>query len=131
MRYLFDSSIVVEFLRRQPERLVARFNRLPDDDVVISAIVLSELLFGIKHSAKPIENKKLLDVFLEGFVVLNYDEDAAEHYAEIRQYLESIGKPIGPMDTLIAAHARSLGVVLVTNNLREFDRVPQLLVESW
>jgi tRNA(fMet)-specific endonuclease VapC len=127
MRYLLDSSVIMEFLRWEPDRLVGRFNALPDDDVVISTIVLSELLFGIEHSTKPEENR----LRLEGFVVMAYDGDAAEHYSKIRQHLEQQGKTIGPMDTLIAAHARSLGVALVTNNLREFERVPDLIVEAW
>jgi tRNA(fMet)-specific endonuclease VapC len=131
MRYLLDSNIIIEFVRHEPSRLLQRFDELPDDDAVVSTVVLSELLFGIKLSAKPEVNRGALDTLLKRLLVLSYDADAAEHYADIRFHLEKHGTPIGPMDTLIAAHARSLGVTLVTNNLREFQRVSDLRVESW
>jgi tRNA(fMet)-specific endonuclease VapC len=131
MTYLLDSNVIIEFLRYEPSRLTQRFDQLPDDDAVVSTAVLSELLFGIKRSAKPEVNRHALEAILKRLLVLSYDAEAAEHYAEIRFHLEKQGTPIGPMDTLIVAHARSLGLTLVTNNRREFERVPGLIVEAW
>jgi tRNA(fMet)-specific endonuclease VapC len=99
--------------------------------VLISSIVESELRYGIAKSRDKAANSALLDRFFLDFSLVAYDSAAARTYGEIRAALESKGKAIGPLDTLIAAHALSSKATLVTNNLREFSRVPELVCENW
>mgnify|MGYP001055617365 CR=1 FL=1 len=99
--------------------------------VCISSITLAELEYGMKHSSNPIKNEQALLRFLVPLSILPFGAAAASKYGEIRAYLQSGGTPIGPLDMLIAAHARSEGMTLVTNNVREFERVPDLEVENW
>jgi tRNA(fMet)-specific endonuclease VapC len=99
--------------------------------LAMSSIVLGELLFGIEKSEWRGHNRKALDLLLRQFDIFDFDADAAQHYAEIRAHLEKAGTPCGANDMLIGAHARALGMTLVTNNRREFGRMPGLTVESW
>ena len=100
-------------------------------EVGVSIITVAELHFGAAKSLDPQRNRAALDQFLLPIDILEFDSMAALHYGEIRQRLEKAGTPIGPLDTLIAAHARSVNVTLVTNNLSEFRRVTGLKVEDW
>lgn len=99
--------------------------------VCISSITLAELEYGMKHSSNPIKNEQALLRFLVPLSILPFGAAAASKYGEIRTYLQHSGTPIGPLDMLIAAHARSEDMILVTNNVREFERVPDLEVENW
>ncbi len=100
-------------------------------DVAISSVTLSELEYGVAKSGRPEQNRDALNDFLVPLEIIPFDAHAAFHYGEIRTFLEKEGMVIGPMDMLIASHARSLAVTLVTNNTEEFERVPGLRVENW
>jgi tRNA(fMet)-specific endonuclease VapC len=100
-------------------------------EIAISAVTLAELRYGADKSQDPAANHAALDAFLIPLTILHFDTGAASHYGKIRTDLECRGLPIGPLDTMIAAHARSVGVTPVTNNLSEFSRVPGLPIEDW
>lgn len=129
--YLLDTYTCIYLIRRQPPHALARLQALEISSVGISSITLSELEYGVAGSAKPQQNKLALAQFLAPLEVLPYDDLAAARYGPTRAFLESRGTPIGPLDTLMAAHALSLGCVLVTNNEREFSRLPDLVIENW
>ena len=101
------------------------------DDLCISSITLAELEFGACKSNNPLKNRAALTIFLADIKILPFDDKAATEYGDIRATLEMHGTPIGANDLLIAAHARSLQLILVTNNLKEFERVDGLKVENW
>ena len=102
-----------------------------DSGGCISSITLAELEYGMKHSSNPAKNEQALLRFLVPFSVLPFGPAAASEYGEIRAYLQGQGTPIGPLDMLIAGHARAESMILVTNNVREFERVPGLKLENW
>jgi tRNA(fMet)-specific endonuclease VapC len=130
MIYLLDTNICIKVIRKQSAFATARLqNRLRD--VAISSITYSELAFGAAKSTDPQLNLLLLNNFCSPLSILPYDDAAGATYGPVRAYLESVGSPIGPLDTLIAAHALALGLILVTDNQREFRRVPGLTVENW
>lgn len=129
-RFLLDTNIVIFALRdRTPtlrERLTEHFGRM-----AVSAITVAELQYGIERSSDPARNRRAADEFLSLVEVQPLSVPAAEHSGEIRAALAAVGRPIGAYDVLIAGHARAAGLTVVTNNVREFDRVPGLLVEDW
>ena len=131
MKYLLDTNICIYALKRRPPEVLSRLQDLKPADVGLSAVTAAELRFGASKSATPVRNHRVLDVFLSGINVIAFESEAASAYGKIRTHLERCGRPIGPMDTLIAAHALSLGAILVSNNIREFERVPRLRCESW
>src|SRR5579883_1487377 len=126
LTHLLDTNICVAIIWRRAPHVLARLQRMTPGSVGASSITVSELEFGASKSLQPVQNRQALEQFLLPLEILNYDAVAASHYGEIRSHLEKAGTPIGPLDTLIAAHARSLNVTLVTNNLVEFRRVPSL-----
>ncbi|WP_342745175.1 type II toxin-antitoxin system tRNA(fMet)-specific endonuclease VapC [Thioalkalivibrio denitrificans] len=130
MRYMLDTNICIHTLRHRPPRVRDAFNR-HSEHLAVSSVVLSELLYGAEKSSRPDHNLKMVEHFAARLDVLPYDDRAASHYGQIRAVLERQGMVIGPYDLMIAAHARSLGLTLVTNNEREFRRVDGLLVENW
>ena len=129
--YLLDTNTCIYIIKRQPTRALSKLQSLEVSDVGVSSITLSELEYGNSKSSKPEQNKLALAQFLAPLELLPYDDVAAAKYGPIRAHLESQGTPIGPLDTLIAAHALAIGCVLVTNNEREFSRIPDLQVENW
>ena len=131
MRYMLDTNIVVYARNARPEAVLERFRRYRPEDLCVSAITLAELEYGAARSSRPEQNRLALMVFLSNIAVLPFDADAAREYGTIRRALESAGSPIGANDCLIASHARSRGLTLVTNNTREFERVPGLRIENW
>ncbi len=131
MRYLLDTNICVYLIRKHPPVLLQRLSKRPIWDLAVSSITVAELQFGVRKSSLPARNQRALDEFLVPLVILDFDYDAAISYGHIRAYLEARGTPIGPLDTLIAAHTLSQELTLVTNNTREFSRVPGLTVEDW
>ncbi|MBL7222742.1 MAG: type II toxin-antitoxin system VapC family toxin [Candidatus Brocadiae bacterium] len=131
MRFLLDTNICIYIIKRQPPRVLQRLCECDITDVGISSITLSELEFGVEKSTRPAQNRLALAQFVAPLEILPYGDRAAAAYGRIRAALESKGKPIGALDTLIAAHALALGATLVTNNTREFRRVPDLPVENW
>lgn len=130
LRHLLDTNVCIRVLRDRPASLLPRFNR-EADGLCISTIVLNELLYGAAKSARPDENRVAVESFAARLEVLPFDVDAAAHAADIRAALESAGRTIGGYDTLIAGHARSRGLIVVTANVREFARVKGLRVENW
>ena len=136
MNYLFDTDTCIYLMTdREPlkrERIVARMEALkPAEIVYLSSITVMELSYGANKGRWRKANTEVLDHFVLDFVIAAFDESAARVGGVLRAALEQKGKPIGPMDTLIAAHALHLGVTLVTNNVREFSRVPGLQVVNW
>jgi tRNA(fMet)-specific endonuclease VapC len=127
---MLDTNLCVRLLRDRPQGLRGRFNS-EADGLCISTIVLTELLHGAEKSAAPIKNRREVVHLAERLDVLTFDEAAAAHSANIRVTLERRGVPIGGYDLLIAGHARSRGLTLITGNLREFRRVDGLLAEDW
>ena len=131
MIYMLDTNICIYTIKKSTPRVFEKLRKLTPDSVGISAITEAELRFGMSNSSKPEHNHRILDEFLGPFEIIPFDSAAAAHYGEIRTHLRRNGTPIGNMDLLIAAHARSLSVVLVTNNLKEFERVPDLKLDNW
>jgi tRNA(fMet)-specific endonuclease VapC len=130
LRYMLDTNLCIRVLRDRPQGLRERFNA-EADALCISTVVLSELLHGAGKSARPVENRREVERFAARLDVLPFDADAAAHAAEIRVALERRGRMIGAYDLLIAGHARSRGLVVVTANLGEFSRVEGLRCEDW
>lgn len=130
VRYLLDTNIVIFALRRRSpalrDNLAAHMGRS-----AVSAITVAELEYGIEHSHDPARNRQATAEFLALLSVLPFGSAASEHSGALRAHLATSGTPIGAYDVLIAGHARSAGLTLVTNNVREFARVPGLLVEDW
>ncbi len=136
MNYMLDTNTCIYLMTdRHPlrqSRILARLEALaPDDKLVLSSVVVFELSYGARKGRWRKANVALLEEFLLDFILAPFDEKAAHAGGTIRTELEKKGRPIGPMDTLIAAHAVSLGNPLVTHNLGEFSRVPRLKVENW
>ncbi len=130
MQRTLDTNICSYILRRHPAQMIERFAELDRRQLWLSAIVAAELRFGAAKLASPIFSSAV-EAWLAGFEVRPWPVDAAHHYAYIRSALERAGRPIGGMDLLIAAHALAEDSVVVTNNAREFLRVPGLAVEEW
>jgi len=130
-RFLLDTNVCVELLRDRASGLLERLRRFKIDEIGISSITLAELQYGVAKSARPARHELLLAEFCAPLAILPFDHLAAETYGQVRAALECTGTPIGPLDTLIASHALSLGVTVVTNKEREFSRVANLLVENW
>lgn len=131
MDFLLDTNICIYIIKKKPEIVLERFRELPLGSVGLSAITLAELEYGIRKSGSPDRNLEALSQFLVPLDIKDFDYNATVQYGKIRAELEKAGTPIGPLDTLIAAHALSLNVTLVTNNEREFKRVAGLKIENW
>lgn len=130
LKYLLDTNIVIYVIKRRPLEMMGVFNENAGR-MAMSAITLSELFHGAEKSAKVAQNLAVVEEFASLLEVLPYSAKASQHYGAIRSALEKAGRPIGVNDLHIAAHARSEGLTLVTNNLDEFGRVPGLLTENW
>ena len=130
IKFLLDTNIVIYVIKQRPISALEVFNR-HQGRMAISAITLAELVHGCEKSQFPARNLNVLEDFCSRLVVLPYTPEAAYHYGSIRSSLEQAGQPIGVNDLHIAAHARSQGLTLVTNNTREFERVPGLLIDNW
>ena len=130
LRYLLDTNLCIRVLRDRPPYLRAKFNG-EADALCISTVVLTELLFGAEKSLRPVESRRDVSRLAGRMVILDFDEDAATHAADIRMSLQRQGLQIGAYDLLIAGHARSRGLVVVTVNLSEFSRVEGLRSEDW
>jgi tRNA(fMet)-specific endonuclease VapC len=130
LRYLLDTNLCIRVLRDRPPTLRDRFND-EADGLCISTIVLTELLHGAAKSARPDHNRREVERFADRLEVLSFDSAAADHAADIRANLERLGHTIGGYDLLIAGHGRSCGLIVVTGNLGEFNRVEGLRCEDW
>jgi len=131
MRYLLDTNICIYLIKKRPRQVLQKFNAYSVGEIGVSSITVAELQYGVHKSQHPAEDQQALKQFLLPLVIADFDEQAAIAYGEVRAVLEARGTPIGPLDTLIAAQAISLDVALVTNNAREFSRVPDLRFENW
>lgn len=130
LQFLLDTNLVIYVIKRRPPEALAVFNR-HHGRMAISSITLAELIHGAEKSADPARNLSVVEDFISRLDVLPYGMKAAQHYGQIRAALEKLGQPIGVNDLHIAGHARSEGLTLITNNLREFERVPGLLLDNW
>lgn len=130
LRFLLDTNIVVFVLRRSPGPLRERLRR-ESGRLAVSSVTVSELTYGTERSADPASSRMAVEQFLALVTVLPFDAAAAQHSGEIRARLAAAGTPIGGYDVMIAGHARSAGLAVVTNNIREFSRVPALEVVDW
>lgn len=130
LRYMLDTNMCIFTIKNRPQQVREAFNRF-HDQLCISSVSLMELIYGAEKSAHPEKNLAVVEGFAARLEVLSYDEAAANHTGQLRAELARSGTPIGPYDQLIAGHARSRGLIIVTNNRREFDRVPGLRVEDW
>jgi len=131
MEYLLDTNICIYIIKRKPAQVFKRFKKLPLGSIGISSITLAELQYGIRKSSQPHKNQAALNQFLIPLEIVDFNFSATIEYGIIRANLEKDGTPIGSLDTLIAAHAKSLNVTLVTNNEKEFIKVPGLDIENW
>jgi len=130
LKYLLDTNIVIYVLKRRPKEVLAMFNANASR-MAISSITLSELFYGAEKSLNTDKNLEAVEEFVSHLDVLPYDAKASQHYGQIKAALEKKGQIIGENDTHIAAHATSHGLILVSNNVREFKRVPNLVLENW
>lgn len=130
MIYLLDTNICIYVINHKPQQVFERFKQYQLGQLAISSITASELAFGVEKSGSE-RNKQALNKFLAPLEILAYDEHAIWHYAKLRQDLQATGKTIGSLDMLIAAHALALDTVLVTNNIKEFERIDGLKLENW
>jgi len=131
MKVMLDTNICIYIIKKRPEPVLQRFQDYEVGDVALSAITLSELCFGAAKSQNPEKNADALEEFLLPLEILPFGEEAAQVYGGIRASLERSGEPIGAMDMLIAAHAVSAGLTLITHNSREFARIPGLSLQDW
>ena len=131
MNFLLDTDICIYLINKRPPSVISRFKQYRPGDIGISVITVSELEYGVAKSVRQKENQQRLDAFLAPFDLLSYTAEAVRTYGTIRADLEKRGKVIGPLDMLIAAQALTEELTLVTNNEREFKRIPGLRFENW
>ncbi len=130
LRYMLDTNICIYVIKNKPPELRDLFNTR-SEDICLSSVTVAELIYGAEKSARREHNLSVVEAFAAHLGVMAFDENAALHYGDVRADLERKGTPIGPYDLMIAGHARSRGLTLVTNNSREFQRVAGLRVENW
>jgi tRNA(fMet)-specific endonuclease VapC len=131
MKYILDTNICVYIIKKKPISVLHRLSKIKINDAGISSITLCELEYGVEKSSNPDRNRVALIEFASLLEIYDYDASAAREYGIIRADLERRGKIIGAMDMLIAAQAKSLNLILVTNNEKEFKRIPGLKIENW
>ncbi|ONG38939.1 VapC toxin family PIN domain ribonuclease [Alkanindiges hydrocarboniclasticus] len=130
LKYMLDTNIVIYVIKHKPAEVRERFNSV-FSQICVSSITVAELVYGAENSAQPEHNLMVVENFLSRLQVLDYGTDAAIQYGNIKAYLKKLGQLISDNDLHIAAHARSKGLIIVTNNTKEFNRVPALQVENW
>jgi len=131
MRWMLDTNVCIDAIRRRSPSLLSQFNKAGMENLCISTVVLSELYYGAARYPQQPQFKLDVDQFVERIKVLNWDRPAAQDYGVLRAELEKKGRTSGTLDLMIAAHARSLDVILVTNNTKHFISVPRLRLEDW
>ena len=131
MKYMLDTNICIYLIKQQPREVIDKFQGIALGEISVSTVTVAEMMYGVGKSQYKEKNKAALQAFLAPLEMVDFDFAAAQQYGAVRVYLEKIGKPIGAYDLMIAAHALSLGLVLVTNNEQEFQRIPDLIVENW
>ncbi|QQS38176.1 MAG: type II toxin-antitoxin system VapC family toxin [Ignavibacteriales bacterium] len=131
MKYLLDTNICIYIIKKNPSKVIEKFRRLKPGSVAISSITVSELYYGVYKSSRQNENMIALQEFLQPLEVLDFCLEDALEYGKIRTQLEEKGKLVGAMDLLIASIAKRNNLILVTNNTKEFTRIPELICENW
>ena len=131
MRYMLDTNICIYAIKHKPEKVFQKLQTVDPQDVYVSSVTYAELVHGVEKSAAVEKNRLALSMLLANIEILDFDVDAADCYGKIRADLEKKGTPIGPLDMMIAGHAMSMGYTVVTNNAKEFSRVPNLKIENW
>lgn len=129
--FMLDTDTCSYIIREKPASVLEHFSKLQINQICISAVTYGELLYGVARSSSTKVNRPIIDAFIRHLDVMTWGEAAAGHFGDVRTELEAAGTPIGAMDMLIAAHARSLHATLVTNNARRFSRVKGLKAENW
>ena len=130
LKYMLDTNIVIYTIKNRPAKLRKLFKK-HSGQTCISTVTLGELIYGAEKSTQPEKNLADIEGFAARIDISDFNPSAAAHFGQLRAELTKKGKPIGPYDLMIAGHARSLGLILVTNNLKEFKRVPGLRVDNW
>lgn len=130
LKYMLDTNIVIYTIKNKPEVVRKAFKK-HSGQMAISSVTLGELVYGAEKSSRPEQNLTAIEGLAARLDVLAFDSKAATHFGQLRAELAKAGKPIGPYDQMIAGHARASGLILVTNNLKEFRRVPGLRTENW
>jgi len=128
--YMLDTNICIYVINARPQIVLARFRQKGFGEIGVSSVTAAELAFGVAKSGST-RNRQALEMFLSTLEILPFDESIIWHYGELRTDLERRGQPIGTLDTMIAAHALATNTILVSNNTREFERVPSLRLENW
>lgn len=131
MKYMLDTNICIYLIKQKQTAVLKRFRKTNISEISISSITLSELFYGVSKSSRPEQNFMALTQFVAPLEILPFGGEAAQYYGDLRTRLEKQGTPIGSLDMLIAAHALSMTSTLVTNNEKEFNRVPGLKIENW
>jgi tRNA(fMet)-specific endonuclease VapC len=131
MKYMLDTNICIYTIKHKPESVINNFMSHNPEDLCISSITYAELMHGVEKSQAVDKNRLAISLFLSPITILDFDDKAAGEYGRVRAALERKGTPIGPLDMLIAGHAKSEGLILVTNNTREFKRVDGLALDDW
>ena len=131
MKLMLDTNVCIYLIKEHPASVLERFVSHPVGDVGISVITLAELEYGVTKSSRPARNREALEQFASPLEVAAFDRPASTAYGKLRATLEKKGQPIGSLDLLLAAHALSLDVRLVTHNVKEFGKVPDLRIEDW
>jgi len=130
LKYMLDTNIVIYTIKNRPAQVREMFKK-HEGQMCISSVSLGELIFGAERSSRTEHNLTIINGMVARMDVAAFEEHAAEHFGQLRAELYNIGQPIGPYDMMIAGHARSMGLILVSNNMAEFERVPGLRLENW
>lgn len=131
MKYMLDTNICIYAIKHKPPHVFQKLQEHDPEEICISSITYAELIHGVEKSQAVAKNRLALTLLLSNIEILDFDTSAADEYGKIRAYLEKKGTPVGTMDMMIAGHARSLDYIVVTNNTREFKRIPDLKLENW
>ncbi len=131
MKYMLDTNICIYAIKHKPEKVFKKLQKTDPSDVCISSITYAELVYGVEKSAAVEKNRLALSMMLSNIEIKDFDADAADSYGLVRADLERKGTPIGPLDMMIAGHAKALGCTVVTNNEKEFARVKGLKIANW
>ncbi len=131
MRYMLDTNICIYAIKHNPEKVYQKLQEHEPEEICISSVTYAELVHGVEKSAVVEKNRIALSLLLSNIEILSFDANAADEYGRIRANLEKKGTPIGPLDMMIAGHAKSVGYIVVTNNVKEYSRVDGLVIENW
>ena len=131
MSFMVDTCILIHIIRDRNPNIIDMMRKKTPGGICVSSVTVAEMEYGAAKSSRPDQNRDALYQFLSPLTILSFDQKAAFEYGLIRSHLERKGMPIGSMDMMIAAHARSIPAIIVTDNIREFSRVPDLTVENW